>query len=148
TDLAADEIGASGVVDVSQTVLSTNQIQAGINKTISAVKSAQAGGGDPNKWGVPDPAILYHPPVLRGRATYTPGPNAPQTSDTADMDVEVYGELPSDSTGYQIAEQNGARDNIPLWTGRAHIPPMRANESYIVPVVLDFSFNHPDITGI
>ena len=27
------------------------------------------------------------------------------------------------------------------------IPPMRAGESYIVPIVLDFSFNHPDITG-
>ena len=147
TDLAADQIGASGIVDAAHSAISSDQIRQGINKTVATVKSAQAGGGDPANWFTPDPAILYHPPVLFVRAAYNPGAGDPQQSDSDDVIVEVYGELPSDSTGYQTAEQNGARDNLPLWTGRAHIPPMRAGESYIVPIVLDFSFNHPDITG-
>ena len=144
TDVAADQLGASGVVDLAQSVVSNDQIRQGVSKTIQAVKNSNGGSGS-NAWFLPDPSILYHPPVLILRATYTAGASDPARTDPEDVTIQVLGELPDASREYD--EQNGAQNNYPLWIGHVHIPPMRAGESNLIPVVLDFAFNGPAIGG-
>ncbi|GEM_PF-7028391 len=213
-DTASEEAGIDPAVvnAATSTVVTPNQLRQGINQTISQVKSAQQGGGVPGNWFVPDPAILYHPPVLFLRAIYDPavvqgkvvfnaagcptststpkvnlspdtnsggdanpvtiqvGPGhlcAPQGpgaggapgssgsgspapsssgphSDAIDYAIEVRSKLPTDSTAYNTDKQNGACENMILWTGHVHIPPMSPGDNILVPVVLDFSFNGPE----
>src|SRR5665213_1913294 len=132
-DTASEEAGIDPAVvnAATSTVVTPNQLRQGINQPISQAKSAPQGpgaGGAPGSSGSGSPA---------------PSSSGPH-SDAIDYAIEVRSKLPTDSTAYNTDKQNGACENMILWTGHVHIPPMSPGDNILVPVVLDFSFNGPE----
>jgi hypothetical protein len=147
-DLAADQAGIDPSI-----------AEAGVDKAISSVKTAQDGGGAPGNWYKPDPAVLFHPAELILQVTYTPEPNpkyqgppvAPPTrSPRRDIGATLQ------ATGFPAQEgicgafndeicddpqqRNGwPFDGFQIMSQDIPLPPLPANSPVTIPISLGFT---------